>query len=94
MKYISGLEAARNRRLVRDMQSAKRHKELTELHEYKEKLRKGADDAMKINELRRIEGYLARLQPHARINEIKRRPDMEAAREKLLASIGLKATPM
>ena len=94
MKYISGLEADRNRRLVRDMQAAKRHKQMTELHEYREKLRKGAEDARKVNELRRIEGYLAHLQPGARIREIQRQPHMEAAREKLLASIGLKSTPM
>ena len=94
MKYISGLEADRNRRLIRDMQAAKRHKQMSELHEYKEKLRKGQETAQKINELRRIEGYLARLQPHSRIREIQRRPDMEAAKAKLLASIGLSSTPM
>ena len=73
MKYqhISGREADKNRRLGRDMQSAKRHKDLRELHEFREHMRKGAEDANKINELRRIEGYLAHLQPGSRIREIK-----------------------
>ena len=63
MKYqhISGREADKRRRLLRDMQSAKRHKDLQELHEFKEKMRAGAESASKINELRRIEGYLAHL---------------------------------
>ena len=95
MKYqhISGREADRNRRLLRDVQSAKRHKDLQELHEYKEKMRRGAESAAKINELRRIEGYLAPLQPHARINEIKNQPHLVEARRKLLESIGLNSTP-
>ena len=58
MKYqhISGREADKRRRLLRDIQSAKRHKDLQELHEFKEKMRAGAESASKINELRRIEG--------------------------------------
>ena len=49
-------------------------------------IEEGAEDARKINELRRIEGYLVHLQPGARIREIQRQPHMEAAREKLLPS--------
>ena len=72
MKYlhVSGLEAARARRLVKDIQHAKRHKEMQELHIYKEQMRKGAEDMSKLNELRRIEGYLAHLQPGSRIRHI------------------------
>ena len=94
MKYqhISGREADKRRRLLKDMQSAKRHKDLQELHEFKEKMRAGAESASKINELRRIEGYLA--QPGARIHEIRNQPHLKKAREQLLESIGLKETPM
>ena len=96
MKYqhISGREADKNRRLLRGMQSAKRHKDLQELHEFKEKMRAGADSANKNNELRRIEGYLAHLQPGARIHEIRQQPHLQKARQQLLDSIGLKETPM
>ena len=96
MKYqhISGREADKNRRLLRDMQSAKRHKDLQELHEYREKMRAGAESASKINELRRVEGYLAHLQPGGRIHEIRNQPHLKKAREELLASIGVKETPM
>ncbi len=96
MKYrhISGREADQQRRILKDLQYAKRHEDLAELHEYKEKMRKGAEDVAKINELRRIEGYLAHLQPASRIAEIKRQPHLEEARDKLLASIGLNRTPM
>ena len=96
MKYqhISGREADKRRRLLRDLQSAKRHKDLQELHEFKEKMRAGAESANKINELRRIEGYLAHLQPGARINEMRNQPHLKKAREQLLESIGLKETPM
>ncbi len=74
MKYehISGRQADQQRRILKDLQWVKRHKDLNELHEYKEKMRKGAESASKINELRRIEGYLAHLQPGARIAEIKK----------------------
>ena len=91
MKYqhVSGLEADKNRRLLRDVQTAKRHKDLNELHEFREKMRRGAESANQINELRRIDGYLAPLQPGARINEIKNRPHLVEARRKLLESIGL-----
>ncbi len=71
-RHISGRGADQQRRILKDVQWAKRHKDLQELHEYKEKMRKGVESASKINELRRIEGYLAPLQPHARINEIKK----------------------
>ena len=96
MKYrhLSGREAEQNRRILKDIQSAKRHKDLQELHAYKEKMRRGAETAAKINELRRIEGYLAPLQPHARITEIKNQPHLVEARRKLLASIGLNSTPV
>ena len=96
MKYqhISGREADKNRRLVRDMQSAKRHKDLRELHEYREHMRKGAEDMVKINELRRIEGYLAHLQPGSRIREIQKQPHLEEAKRKLLESLGLNAPPL
>ena len=96
MKYqhVSGLEADRNRRIVRDMQSAKRHKQLVELHEFREHMRKGAEDMVKINELRRIEGYLAHLQPGSRIRHIENQPHLKEARQKLLESIGLNVTPM
>ena len=96
MKYqhISGLEADKNRRILKDLQFAKRHKDLQELHEYKEKMRKGAEQMSKINELRRIEGYLAHLQPGARLAHIQKQPHMVKAREELLASIGLSQTPM
>ncbi len=95
MKYhhISGREADQQRRILRDVQSAKRHKDLQELHEYREKMRRGADQASKINELRRVEGYLAPLQPHARINEIKNQPHLVEARRNRLESIGLNSTP-
>ena len=58
MKYqhISGREADQPRRILRDVQSAKRHNDLQELHEYRAKMRRGADQAAKMNELRRIEG--------------------------------------
>ncbi len=96
MKYehISGRQADQQRRILKDLQWAKRHKDLNELHEYKEKMRKGAESASKINELRRIEGYLAHLQPGARIAEIKNQPHLVEARKKLLASIGLNQTPL
>ena len=96
MKYqhISGREADQRRRILKDLQRAQRHKTLQELHEYRDKMRKGAEDASKINELRRIEGYLAHLQPGARIHEIRQQPHLVEARKKLLASIGLDATPM
>ena len=96
MKYqhISGREADKRRRLLRDIQSAKRYKNLQELHEFKEKMRAGAESANKINELRRIEGYLAHLQPGARIHEIRNQPHLQKARQQLLDSIGLKETPM
>ena len=70
-----------------------KHKDLQELHEYKEKMRQGGEDATKINELRRIEGYLARVQPKARLAYIHNRPDMVAKREELLKSVGLSSTP-
>ena len=35
------MEADKNRRMLKDVQWAKRHKDLQELHEYKEKMRKG-----------------------------------------------------
>ena len=57
-------------------------------------MRAGAESANKINELRRIEGYLAHLQPGARIHEIRNQPHLKKAREELLASIGVKETPM
>ena len=96
MKYqhISGLEADKNRRILKDVQFAKRLKDLKELHEYKEKMRKGAEQMPQINELRRIEGYLAHLQPGARLAHIQNQPHMVKAREELLASIGLNQTPM
>ena len=80
--------------MIRDIQYAKRHKDLQELHEYKEKMRQDQETHSKINELRRLEGYLAHLQPGARISYIQNRPDMKARRDALLASIGLKETPM
>ena len=57
-------------------------------------MRKGAEQMSKINELRRIEGYLAHLQPGARLAHIQNQPHMVKAREELLASIGLNQTPM
>ena len=42
-----------------------------------------AEDAAKINELRRIEGYLAHLQPGARIHEIRNQPHLVEARKRL-----------
>ena len=92
-QHISGREADQQRRILKDLQWAKRHKDLTELHEYKEKLRKGAEHASKLNELRRVEGYLAHLQPGARISEIKNQPHLEEARKRLLESIGLNVPP-
>ena len=96
MKYqpVSGREADQQRRILKDVQWAKRHKDLQELHEYKEKMRRGAESASKLNELRRVEGYLAHLQPGARIAEIRSQPHLVEARKKLLASIGLNSTPM
>ena len=93
-QFPSSLEADRNRRMLKDVQWAKKHKDLQELHEYKEKMRQGAEDATKINELRRIEGYLAHLQPGARLAHIQNQPHMVKAREELLASIGLNQTPL
>ena len=45
MKYehLSGLEVDRRRRILKDLQHAKRHKALHELPAYKEKMRKGAE---------------------------------------------------
>ena len=57
-------------------------------------MRAGAESANKLNELRRIEGYLAHLQPGARIHEIRNQPHLQKARQQLLDSIGLKETPM
>ncbi len=88
------MEADRSRRILKDIQYAKRHKDLQERHEYKDKLRKGQEDATRINELRRIEGYLARIQPGMRLAYIQNRPDMLAKKQELLASIGLKDTPL
>ena len=88
-EHVSGLEADRNRRLIRDLKTAKRHKDMTELNEYREKMRRGAESANQLNELRRVEGYLARLQPGARIAEIQNQPHLVEARRKLLESIGL-----
>ncbi len=70
-QHISGREADQQRRIRKDVQWANRHKDLQELHEDKEKMRRGAESASKLNELRRVEGYLAHLQPGARIAEIK-----------------------
>ena len=92
-QFPSSMEADRSRRILKDIQYAKRHKDLAELHEYREKLRKGAEDAQN-NELRRIEGYLSRIQPHSRLSYIHSRPDMVAKRKELLESIGLHSTPM
>ena len=91
MKYlhVSGLEAARARRLVKDIQHSKRHKDLRELHIYREQMRKGAEDMSKLNELRRIEGYLAHLQPGSRIRHVEDQPHIKKAKADLLASIGL-----
>jgi len=91
MKYlhVSGLEAARARRLVKDIQHSKRHKDLRELHIYREQMRKGAEDMSKLNELRRIEGYLAHLQPGSRIRHVEDQPHIKQAKADLLASIGL-----
>ena len=86
-QHISGREADKQRRILQDLQWAKRHKDLTELHEYKEKLRKGAEQVSKINELRRVEGYLAHLQPGSRIHNIRNQPHLEEARKKLIESI-------
>ena len=47
----------------------------------------------KINELRRMEGYLAHLQPGSQIRNIKNQPHIKKARDELLASIGLQTTP-
>ena len=49
MKYwqISGREADQARRMVKDIQYSKRHKDLQELHIWKEQMRKGADDMRK-----------------------------------------------
>ena len=95
MKYwnIIGREADQARRMVKDIQYSKRHKDLQELHLWKEQMRKGADDMSKINELRRMEGYLAHLQPGSRIRNIKNQPHIKKARDELLASIGLQTTP-
>ena len=95
MKYlhVSGLEAARARRLVEEIQHSKRHQDLRELHIYREQMRKGAEDMSKLNELRRIEGYLAHLQPGSRIRSIQNQPHIKRARDDLLASIGLQSTP-
>ena len=46
-QFPSSLEADKNRRMLKDVQWAKRHKDLQELHEYKEKMRKGAEDTTK-----------------------------------------------
>ena len=91
MKYwdISGLEADRARRLVKDIQFSKRHKDLQELHIWREQMRKGADDMSKINELRSMEGYLAHLQPGSRIRHVEDQPHIKQAKADLLASIGL-----
>ena len=54
MKYwnISGREADQARRMVKDIQYSKRHKDLQELHIWREQMRKGANDMSKINEWR------------------------------------------
>ena len=95
MKYwnISGREADQARRMVKDIQYSKRHKDLQELHIWREQMRKGANDMSKINELRRMEGYLAHLQPGSRIRSIQNQPHIKRARDELLASIGLQTTP-
>ncbi len=93
-QHISGREADQQRRILKDIQWATKHKDLQELHEYKEKMRRGAESASKLNELRRIGGYSARLQPGSRIAEIKNQPHLVEARTRLLASIGLNSTPM
>ena len=83
MKYqhISGLEEDQRRRILKGVQFAKRRKDLQELHAYKEKMRKGAEQMSKINELRRIGGDLAHLQPGARLAHIQNQPHMVKARE-------------
>ena len=95
MKYwnISGREADQARRMVKDIQYSKRHKDLQELHIWREQMRKGADDMRKINELRRMEGYLAHLQPGSRIRHVQDQDHIRKARDDLLASIGLQTTP-
>ena len=92
--FTSGLESDRQRRILKDIQWAKRHKDLQELHDFKEKMRHGQETANKINELRRIEGYMAHSQPHSRLAYLRMRPDMEDHRKKLLQSIGLSSTPL
>ena len=95
MKYwnISGREADQARRMVKDITYSKRHKDLQELHIWREQMRKGADDMRKINELRRMEGYLAHLQPGSRIRHVQDQDHIRTARDRLLASIGLQTTP-
>ncbi len=94
MRFQSGLEADQNRRILKDLQYTKCHKQLQELHEYKENLRKGQDDANKLNKLRQIEGYFAHVQPGMRIAGLRNRPNMVAKQKELLASIGLSSMPM
>ena len=96
MKFAEpgGDAADRQRRILKDIQYAKRHKNLQELHEYKQKMRRDVEAAGKINELRRIEGYLARIQPGMRLAYIQNRLDMLEKRKQLHASIGLSSTPL
>ena len=42
-QHISGREADQRRRILKDLQHAKRHQDLQELHEKKEKMRMGAE---------------------------------------------------
>ena len=95
MKYqhVSGREADQQRRILRDISYAKRHKDLQELHEHREKMRRGAEEMGKLNELRRVEGYLAHLQPGSRIRHVQNQPHLVEAKRKLLESIGLNQAP-
>ncbi len=87
-QFPSSLEADRNRRMLKDWQQVGSHKQLQELHEYREKMRKSAEDATKIKELRRIEGYLSRIQPGVRLSYIANRPDMLAKRRSCSQALG------
>ena len=55
---------------------------------------KRTEQDKKINELRRIEGYLSCIQPGMRLAYSQSRPDMVAKRKELLARVGLQSTPL
>ena len=62
-KHITGFEADQQKHILRDIPYAKRHKDLQELHEYCEKMCKGAEDAVQ-KAMERVRAMAAMIVSH------------------------------